>query len=55
MIFPVNNRIVLQLNVIIQAHHHHSFYLLQYFTFSTQIMVNLKPSDANDLQVLMSR
>ena len=46
---------VLQLIIIIQTHHHLSFYLLQFFTFSIFIMFSLIPSDANDPQGLMRR
>ena len=45
---------VLQLIIIIQTHHYHSFYfILQIFTFSIHIMFSIIPSDANDPQGLM--
>ena len=48
--------IVLQLIIIIQTHHYHSFYfILQIFTLSIHIMFSLIPSDANDPQGLMRR
>ena len=51
--------IVLQLDIdiIIQTHHHQSFHFIYYIVllFSIQIMFNLMPSDANDPQGLMRR
>ena len=49
--------IVLQLDIIIQTHHHHSLNFIYYkcFTFSIQIVFNLIPSDANDPQGLIRR
>ena len=44
--------IILQLNVMIQTHHH-SHHILQIFTFSNQIMLYLILSDANDPKGLM--
>ena len=50
------NTIVLQLIIIIQIYHHHSFYfILQIFTLSIHIMFSLIPSDTNDPQGLMRR
>ena len=49
-------KIILQLIIIIQTHHYHSFYfILQFFTFSIHIMFSIIPSDANDPQGLMRR
>ena len=48
--------VVLQLIIIIQTHHHLSFYFILYiFTFSIFIMFSLIPSDANDPQGLVRR
>ena len=47
---------ILQLIIIIQTHHLHSFYfILHIFTFSIHIMFSLIPSDAYDPQGLMRR
>ena len=46
----------MQLIIIVQTHHHHSFhFILQFFTISIHIMFSLIPSDAKDPQGLMHR
>ena len=53
MIFPVINRTATRCHF--KIHYYHPFYLLQFFTFSIQIMLSLISSDANDPQGLMRR
>ena len=53
MILPVNNRTATRCHF--KNHYYHAFYLLQFFTFSIQIMFSLILSDAYYPQGMMRR